>query len=112
MSRSYEIRGDKALVARLKKIATMDDVKEVVKVNTTEVQRGAQRKAPVDTGNLRRSIGIEFTDGGLTGRVSPTAEYAAYLEFGTRFMTAQPFMRPTFYQQVNQFKKDLDRLVR
>ena len=77
----------------------------------SELTQGAQRKAPVDTGNLRRSITMDLSDGGLTGKVKPTADYAPYLEYGTRFQSAQPFMRPAFNKQKAQFKSDMDKLV-
>jgi HK97 gp10 family phage protein len=72
---------------KLKSNANMKDVKQIVKQNTAELTQGAQRKAPVDTGNLRRSITMDLSDGGLTGKVKPTADYAPYLEYGTRFST-------------------------
>lgn len=89
----------------------MKDVKQIVKQNTAELTQGAQRKAPVDTGNLRRSITMDLSDGGLTGKVKPTADYAPYLEYGTRFQSAQPFMQPAFNKQKAQFKSDMDKLV-
>ena len=35
-----------------------------------------------------------------------------YVEFGTRFMDAQPFVRPAFKQQVPIFKSDMKKLVK
>jgi HK97 gp10 family phage protein len=54
---------------------------------------------------------MDLSDGGLTGKVKPTADYAPYLEYGTRFQSAQPFMRPAFNKQKAQFKSDMDKLV-
>jgi hypothetical protein len=34
------------------------------------------------------------------------------LEYGTRFMEAQPFVKPAYEVQKEQFKKDLDKLVK
>lgn len=96
----------------LKKNLSMEAVKRVVKQNGAELEAGAKRKAPVDTGTLKRSIGLELEDGGLTAVVEPTAEYAAYVEFGTRFMAAQPYLKPAWETQKEQFKKDLDKLVK
>ena len=112
MSKSFEVRGVDGLLKQLHKNANLDDVKNVVKMNATELERNAKRDAPVDTGFLRRSIGLEFEDAGFTARVMATAEYAPYLEFGTRFMSAQPFIRPSFYPQSFRFKQDLDRLMK
>lgn len=99
---------DKALTKRL----NMDAVKRVVKQNGAELQEKSQQKAPVDTGHLKDSIGIELEDGGMTAVVEPTAEYAAYVELGTRKMEAQPYLKPAWEEQKEQFKKDLDKLVK
>lgn len=65
------------------------------------IQRKAQAKAPVRTGHLRE--GIKVNGGGNSYEVSASSleggadrEYAAYNEYGTRRMGAQPFMRPAF----------------
>ncbi len=96
----------------LKKRMDMSAVKTVVKKNGSDMQRKAQRNVPVDTGTLRRSINLEISDGGMTATVEPTAEYAPYVELGTRFMEAQPFLKPAFEEQKKQFEKDLKELVR
>lgn len=57
------------------------------------VEGAAKVKAPVDTGFLRNSIQtVSVTD--REAVVAAGAEYAIYQEMGTRFMQAQPFMRP------------------
>lgn len=99
---------DKALAKRL----NMDAVKRVVKMNTAELQERAQGSAPVATGHLKDSIGLELENGGMTGVVEPTAEYAAYVELGTRFMEAQPYLKPAWEEQKEQFKKDMATLVK
>lgn len=109
--RNVSLKGVSELTMKLKSNANMKDVKQIVKQNTAELTQGAQRKAPVDTGNLRRSITMNLSDGGLTGKVKPTADYAPYLEYGTRFQSDQPFMRPAFNKQKAQFKSDMDKLV-
>ena len=75
------------------------------------MQTKAQQNAPVDTGHLKRSIGLNMTDAGMTAGVQPTAEYAPYVELGTRFMEAQPYLKPAFNEQKEKFKKDMKKLV-
>lgn len=53
-----------------------------------EVEAGAQQRVPVVTGTLRDSIQAQ------PDRVVATAPYAGYVEFGTAYMTAEPYMRP------------------
>ncbi len=96
----------------LRRGANLDDVKNVVRMNGSEMQGKAQRYAPVDTGNLKRIITYKPLDGGFTARVASEAEYAAYQEYGTRFQTGTPHIRPSFHEQVSQFKKDLNRLMK
>lgn len=96
----------------LKKRMDMNAVKTVVRKNGSEMQKKAQRNAPVDTGTLKRSIGLDVSGNGMEATVEPTAEYAAYVEFGTRFMEAQPYLKPAFEEQKKQFEKDLQKLVR
>lgn len=53
----------------------------------------AQRRAPVDTGELRGKIAA--LPSGTGARVESTAGHAGYVEFGTVKMRAQPHMRPS-----------------
>lgn len=118
-----KIVGMEKLQKKLKKNVDMADVKRVVRDNGAEMQTKAQRKAPVGTpestgipgyvgGTLKRSIGLEFTDGGMSAEVEPTAEYAPYVELGTRFMEAQPYLKPAFEEQSKEFRKDMQKLVK
>lgn len=54
--------------------------------------REAQAFAPVDTGNLRASIGWEIY--GLEGEFGPTAEYGAHVEEGTSVMAPHAYVGP------------------
>lgn len=53
-----------------------------------------QAGTPIDTGNLKNSEGIDFTDDGLGFEVGPTAEYGGYVEEGTSRMHAEPYAGP------------------
>ncbi len=108
---NIKIVGMEKLQKKLKKNVQMDDVKRVVRHNGAEMQTKAQQNAPVDTGTLKRSIGLEITDSGMTAEVGPTADYAPYVELGTRFMDAQPYLGPAFKDQKEKFKKDMKKLV-
>lgn len=104
--------GTNELRKKLQQNSKLDAVKRVVKMNGAELQAKAQRNAPVDTGTLKRSISLVLRDGVLTAESEATAEYAPYVEWGTRFMNAQPFMRPAYYTQKEQFKRDLNKIVK
>lgn len=109
---SYEIKGEKALLKQLKKNAKMQDIKDAVKLNGSDMQNKAMRAVPVDTGNLKRSITLEEGNDGLSAKVSASSEYSEYVEKGTRYMDAQPYMKPSYLQQKILFYKDLLRLVK
>ena len=106
-----KIIGIEKIQKKLRQNVQMADVKKVVRHNGAEMQAKAQQNAPVDTGTLKRCIGIEITDGGMTAEVEPTADYAPYVELGTRFMEAQPYLGPAFNEQKEKFKKDMKKLV-
>ena len=107
-----EIRSKGNLAKRLNELANLADVQNAVKLNTTEMHRKATRYVLVDTGHLKRSIAVDFTDGGLTGRVYTDVEYAMYVEYSTRYMTGKPFMRPAFYDQRVKFMQDMSKLLK
>lgn len=54
------------------------------------IERGAKRNCPVDTGNLRRTITTEI--GSMEVNVGSNCEYASYVHDGTRYQSAQPFL--------------------
>jgi len=97
---------------KLKENMDMELVKQVVKNNTDEMTKNAQRIAPVDTSNLKTKIDEEIKHGGLIGVVTSKAPYSGYLEFGTRFMDKRPFIKPAFEKQKVKFKSDLMRLAK
>lgn len=86
--------------------------KAVVLKNASRLQEKAQHKAPIHTGTLMRSITVRTQDNGMTGVVGPTAEYGGYVEKGTRFMAAQPYLEPSLNEVTPQFMSDLKKLVR
>lgn len=110
------ITGLDELEKKLKTNIKMTDVQRVVKHNGAGLQRKMQSNADFTrgyaTGTTKRSIGLELKDGNFTAEVEPTTEYSPYLEYGTRFMDAQPFVNPAFEDQKEQFKADMQKLVR
>ena len=67
-------------------------VEMVVKKSTLDVEANAKAFVPVDTGFLKNAIGSEVI--GTSGVVNVGAEYAIFVEYGTRFMSAQPYLNP------------------
>ena len=110
------ITGLDNLQKKLKQNIRMEDVQRVVRHNGSALQRKMMQNADFTrgyaTGTTKRSIGLIFKDGNFTAEVEPGTEYSPYLEYGTRFMDAQPFVRPAFDEQKEKFKSDMQKLVR
>ena len=115
--------GMEKLEKKLKKNTDLSAVKTVVKKNGAEMQTKAQKNAPVGTpastgipnyvgGKLKQSISLKIADAGMTAEVEPKVHYGAYVELGTRYMKAQPYLRPAFDEQKEKFKRDMSKLVR
>lgn len=111
-----KIEGIEKLQAKLKKNVQMDDVKRVVKTNGAQLKNKMVRNANFvkgyQTGTTKRHIFRNTKDSGLTVEVGSTTEYSPYLEFGTRFMEAQPFVRPALDEQKKEFVKDFKKLTK
>lgn len=113
---SLKVEGLNELQVAIKGKFDLAAAKRVVKQNGSELQTKMQKNADFkkgyQTGTTKRSISLEIKDAGLTAEVEPGTEYASYLEYGTRFMDAQPFVRPAFDVQKKQFIADMQRLVK
>lgn len=86
------LRGLRDAMSKLK-LRSEDDLKRLA----IRVQNEARSRAPVDTGRLRSSIQagqIQRDDLGAFIEVGTNVEYAGFVEFGTRYMSARPYMRP------------------
>lgn len=112
----FRIEGLDELQKKLKDNVTLNDVKKVVRYNGTQLQQKTIQNADFNkgyqTGTTKRSIGLDFKESGLTAIVEPKTEYSPYLEYGTRFMEAQPFVRPAFNEQKKKFENDMKKLTR
>lgn len=111
-----KITGIEKLQVKLKKNVKMDDVKRVIKNNGAQLQNKMVRNANFvkgyQTGTTKRSIKLDVTDFGLTAEVGPTTEYSGYLEYGTRRMEAQPFIKPSLDEQEKKFERDFKKLAK
>jgi HK97 gp10 family phage protein len=96
-----------------------DDMIRRVDVNTGHAARTwavnvrdlAKMKAPVRTGYLRDSITSERL-GPKHWKVKVGAHYGIYVEYGTRYMAAQPYFRPAIKQANRAFKQQMKTVFR
>jgi HK97 gp10 family phage protein len=68
-------------------------IDDTVRDAALDCETYAKDVVPVDTGALKNSIRAE-PESDKVWIVAPHTEYAIYVEFGTRKMRAQPYMRP------------------
>ena len=84
----------------------MEQSSQVIRNNTERLKASAKAKAPVDTGFLKNHITSSYPDS-LEGHVKSEAAYSGYQEYGTRFQTGTPHIRPALREIEPQFKKDM-----
>ena len=75
-----------------------------------EMETTAKQLVPVRTGNLRESIRHERADVEHLW-LQAEAPYAAYVEYGTRKMTAQPYLEPAIEQHQAELQAALDNVI-
>ena len=92
-----------ANLGRLADVGKGSSMGRALRAGALVVEGHAKYYVPVDTGNLRSSIGTEGDNNKAI--VGASAEYAAYVEFGTVRMEAQPYMRPAVYSHVGEIEQ-------
>lgn len=115
---TIKISGMAELTTAMRKKIPLDSLKTVIQHNGDRLNSAMKRetKTAFVKGYSHKatagSINTVISDGGLTATVLPTMNYDPYVEFGTRFMEAEPFVRPAFNEVKEQFKSDMDKLVK
>lgn len=115
-------KGLDKLEKKLIENAKMEEAKKVVRDNGLTLQGNVVKNAGevtfnkgYFTGNLKQDVadsGFKLSNGGLTAKVGTSVEYGAHLEYGTRYMEAEPFLKDPFEQAEKKFKADIDKLTK
>jgi HK97 gp10 family phage protein len=71
----------------------------------------AETLVPVDTGNLKNSLGVDFDDDGLGFEAGTAVDYGRYVEYGTSRMSPQPYMHPAFDRQLPPAMQAFEQIV-
>ena len=87
------------------------ELRTIVKNNGIQLTQGAQKRSPVDTGALRRSIRLSLENNNLKAVVKTNVPYAKFVEFGTIRQKAQPYMRPSLRVQKAKFVKAIKNAI-
>lgn len=83
---------------------------QAVRKTAADIEARGKANAPVDTGNLRNSIGTT-QHGDLEAEVGPTAHYGAYVEYGTYRMAPQPYLGPAVDAAADGFREACARIA-
>lgn len=75
---------------------------QLVQQLTDDVYFDVLRFVPVDTGELKTSVKPRYPSWRM-GRVWVGTDHWIYPEYGTRYMKAEPYMRPALYR----YRRDL-----
>jgi HK97 gp10 family phage protein len=77
------------------------------------IKQRAAGMAPVDSGDLARSIRAEFHGEEIT--VGAYVPYAGFMEYGTIYVSASPYLRPALEastaQIVEEYRKDVEDIL-
>ncbi|WHO84900.1 HK97-gp10 family putative phage morphogenesis protein [Limosilactobacillus oris] len=115
---SFKLTGIKELQQAIEKREDLTPVKTIVAKHGVLLQQktisnmNAAYTAGYSTGATARSVTNDIGDGGLSATVAPHTEYFPYLEWGTRFQSAKPTLKPAFAYQSVKFVNDLQKLMK
>ncbi len=84
-------------------------VSQIVKKAAFDIESNAKAVVPIKTGNLKNSIQAHMT-GSTSAEVATGVEYAIYVEFGTRKMSARPYLTPAAEKVRSSFIQALQSL--
>lgn len=116
-----KIEGLQALISNLDaRKYSGKQIRNVVMKNGANLQEDAQKRMTktvayvkgYSKGTTRRSTTLSISDDGMTATVAPHTEYFSYVEYGTRYMEAEPTLNPAFQKIKQQFYKDVIGLVK
>lgn len=118
MKFNVKFEGIEQLRKALNSKERLKKVQNAVKASGGQLQEQAMRNAKFrghyrngqfisPTGYTKRNIMLDIKDNGLTAEISSKSEYSGFLEFGTRYMSAQPFMGPAVRSVTPKFKKNI-----
>lgn len=88
----------------------------VIRKTALDIEHDAKAFVPVDTGNLKSSIGHSDlrrvgTSGTLQAEVGPTANYGVFVELGTSTQAPQAFMGPALDRNGPAFVAAMEQIV-
>jgi HK97 gp10 family phage protein len=104
-----QIKVEKNKLPELAQFVTKE-MRQAVHDATEQAAEIARSLAPVDTGALVGSITTSFSGNQYvsTGEIIVGVDYGIYVEFGTMYMAAQPFLTPAVDQVSKEYARRVD----
>jgi len=88
--------------------------KVVLKKTAIDIEANAKAIAPVDFGNLKRSIGHSdmrlLSATNLAVEIGPTVDYGGYVEHGTSTQAPQAYMGPSLDRYSGPFEQAMQQI--
>ena len=102
-----ELKGDLELLAVFNKSNSQirNATMKALKNNTEKTMQQAKKNAPVDTGFLKNNLVSRYE--GMSGIIHSQSAYSGFQEYGTRYQSGTPFMRPALQFIYPKFQKDM-----
>ena len=113
MSRTVRMVGlNQYIKAVQKKPAQVEQaVDREIKLSSLRIEKKSKQQSPFDTGWLSNNIYANVVRSMVSEVISPV-EYSIFIELGTRFMMAQPFLFPALKADWPLLQKRLNKLMR
>lgn len=113
MSKSVKIVGLNAFIKSVKNKPkeVQRAVDQEIQKSILRIERSAKKSAAWDTGWMSNDI-YSIMTAMAKGEVISPADYSIYIEEGTRYMAAQPFLYPAIKADYPLLMKNLNKLMR
>lgn len=102
-----EIKGIPQLMKKLNNLVSEEAIMKGIQKGVLRVEGDAKNLCPVDTGALRASITHNLEPSTMSGTVGTIIDYAPYVELGTRYQGAQPYLCPALRNNIDSIKQDI-----
>jgi HK97 gp10 family phage protein len=105
MPASIQLKGVGSLLNKVRLLVpkTRAAAQDAVAETLLFIETDAKLLSAVDSGYNRANIHADRAPNGLSGTVTASASYAVFLENGTIYMKAQPFLGPAFNKNRGAF---------
>ena len=107
-----KIEGLDALNKSFNRLSSKSDtfMTRQIHLAASRIAKRANRDVPIDTGHLNRSINVKKRN--KQAEVNVDAKYAGFVEKGTRFMKAQPYILKHVQPSLDIMMRNIKRFIK